>query len=677
MRTLTLKRLASGAAALAIIAYGCDSVVDQPADGPSAPSGGGVARVESEFSDAPVSPGGTGGTADQVVEGADDVELPGEETRSFFTAFQIDPVPEDSAGPKFVVSADIDKDGLPDLVSAWNQSQPVQLHLQRRDPVGNISFRTITLAGTTPVAVVAGLQVGQINDDDGDGNINDDDWLDIVILSKATGFVALCPGTPPKEISGLDGQIIVLFNPGAANLIPDGDRWIEMILVNPFVGDRWVHNQFPGIEFKGLEESKTKPEWSGFTDLVVANIDGQPGDDIVVALNPAECEELGQKPPTNTVDLWVNPGPGLAETSEAWGAPAPTGMSRGVPVTLMTDAPQFKDLEVLDIDDDGDLDVIATVTSAISQNIRWARNPLVPHQPDGPSGLVAVVAGFKDGVDICDGGANDQGACLSDADCVGIPDGTCTAGRCLGGENDGADCQDSGGCRGIEDGVCEPGGWRFLATEWERRPIAQVDTAADVIAIGDIDNDGSEDLLVRSINGQIVQWFRQPNNLVIPPEFPPNDPVPDRFNFPWPVFTLTEFSSQEPEGIALGDVTGDGRNEVIVAVEGGVYWYDGTAGDSVYDPWVAHAIIQDGPADTTDITGVALGPATPDGGDATPGAGVGVEAVDTSTHINTLLVVDLDNDGKNDIVGTLDRRTGAGLSDDRLVWYRNTRTEVE
>ena len=56
---------------------------------------------------------------------------------------------------------------------------------------------------------------------------------------------------------------------------------------------------------------------------------------------------------------------------------------------------------------------------------------------------------------------------------------------------------------------------------------------------------------------------------------------------------------------------------------------------------------------------------------------MGVEAVDTSTHINTLLVVDLDNDGKNDIVGTLDRRTGAGLSDDRLVWYRNTRTEVE
>ena len=55
------------------------------------------------------------------------------------------------------------------------------------------------------------------------------------------------------------------------------------------------------------------------------------------------------------------------------------------------------------------------------------------------------------------------------------------------------------------------------------------------------------------------------------------------------------------------------------------------------------------------------------------GAGVGVTAVDSSTHVNSLLVVDLDGDGKDDIIGTLDRRSGSGLSDDRLVWYRNTK----
>ncbi|RME37572.1 MAG: hypothetical protein D6788_09155, partial [Planctomycetota bacterium] len=93
--------------------------------------------VETGFADAP--PGGTVQTGGAPIEGSDNVDLPAEETRSFFTAFQVDPTAEDTAGPKFVVAADIDQDGLLDLVSAWNQSQPVQLHLQRRDAAGNIS----------------------------------------------------------------------------------------------------------------------------------------------------------------------------------------------------------------------------------------------------------------------------------------------------------------------------------------------------------------------------------------------------------------------------------------------------------------------------------------------------------------------------------------------------------
>ena len=148
------------------------------------------------------------------------------------------------------------------------------------------------------------------------------------------------------------------------------------------------------------------------------------------------------------------------------------------------------------------------------------------------------------------------------------------------------------------------------------------------------------------------------------------EPVPDsdgRTDFPWPVFTLTEFNGQEPEAIAIGDVTGNGQVEVMVAAEGAVFWYDGTAGDTVFDPWSPNTIIQDS---TPDGAGAAVSTAA-------PGAGVGVTQVDTSTNINTLLVVDLDGDGKCDIVGTLDRRSGAGLSDDRIVWYRNTRTDDE
>ena len=200
------------------------------------------------------------------------------------------------------------------------------------------------------------------------------------------------------------------------------------------------------------------------------------------------------------------------------------------------------------------------------------------------------------------------------------------------------------------------------------RPSGQVDTNANVIAIGDIDGDGFDDVLVRSTPGRAVQWFRRPGPDTIEPIFPPDDPVPDRFNFPWPVFTLTEFDDQEPEAIAIGDVTGDGQVEVLIAAGGAVFWYDGTSAETVFDPWSPNTIIPDSAPDAADAAAA---------GGLAPGSGVGVTGVDTATVINTLLVVDLDQDGRADIVGTLNRRSGAGLSDDRLVWYRNTNTEGE
>ncbi len=611
MKMRIVKALCVSAAAMVVV-FGCSTSLqstggDSTATPAGSPSGTiSSSSIDSEFSVAPVSPGGTGGV---IVDGINEEgEAVGEATRSFFEAFQIDPTAEDTAGPKFVVAGDINQDGLLDLVSAWNQSQPIQLHLQQRDANNNLTFRTVTIAGSTPIAVVAGLELGQINDDG---------FLDIVVLVKATGLVALCPpviaGDPPSVVSNLEGQIIVMFNPGVASQIPDGDTWQEMILVNPFVQDPWIHNQFPGNQEADFETSKTQPEIAGFTSLVVAEIDGVAGDDIIVALNPGDCETLGQRPPTTTVDLWTNPGPGLSTNSALWGAPPPSGQSRNVPITLIGDAPQVKDIEALDVDGDGDLDVVATFTNSISLNVRWTRNPFVPHTTGGVGGTAEVIRGSDDG-------------------------------------------------------------WRFFASGWQVRPIGQIDTAADVMTIGDIDQDGFDDIVVRSTAGQLVQWFRRPNALTIEPEFPPNDPVPDRFNFPWPVFTLTEFSGQSPEAIALGDVTGDGQLDLMVAAEGAVFWYDSTTNGSVFDPWASNTIIQDSPATNTPGTQAGTTPTT--GTAPTAGAGVGVSAVDVDTNINSLLIVDLDADGRMDIIGTLDRRSGTGLSDDRLVWYRNIREEA-
>ncbi|MBU0716755.1 MAG: hypothetical protein KJ749_00770 [Planctomycetes bacterium] len=603
MNAAMKRRIALVGLAMGVV-FGCAEVANQPGGGAASDNEPteGMTIVDSGFSTAPVSPGGTGGVGTVQAEEVND--RAGDETRSFFTAYQIDPEAEDSAGPKFVVAGDLDKDGLLDLASGWNQSQPVQLHLQQRDAADNISFRTVTLAGTTPVAVIAGIQFGQINDDNGDGAIDDSDWLDVVVLSKGTGYVTFCPpksGEDPKQISLLDGEILIYLNPANVNLIADGDAWSQDNLVNPFIADVWIHDQYPGRTDGSYEEDQTVPEKGGFTSLVVANIDGQDGDDILVALNPGECETLGQKPPINTVDLWTNPGPGLATSWDLWGAPPPDGQSRNVPITLLADAPAVKDLGVMDIDDDGDLDVIATFTIATSSNVRWARNPFVPHTTGGTGGYGAVIAGASDTR-------------------------------------------------------------RFYATDWEERPIGQVDTGADIMALGDVDSDGHDDIVIRSTNGQIVQFFRHPNPLVVPPEFPPNDAVPSRLNFPWPVFTLSEFDGQEPEAVAIGDVTGDNQVELAIAAQGAVFWYDGTIGETIYDPWFPNTIIQDQATGAADPT-------------QAPGSGVGVTDVDTNTHINKLLIVDLDGDGKSDIVGTLDRRSGAGLSDDRIVWYRNTKTE--
>src|SRR5206468_87804 len=115
-----------------VVGVGCGTVVRYIGDQGTPDTGGdgaaGFAALDSTFTDDPVSPGGTGGTAPPDPN-TGDVELPAQDTRSFFTAFQIDPTAEDTAGPKFVAAGDIDQDGLMDLVSGWNQSQPIQIHL--------------------------------------------------------------------------------------------------------------------------------------------------------------------------------------------------------------------------------------------------------------------------------------------------------------------------------------------------------------------------------------------------------------------------------------------------------------------------------------------------------------------------------------------------------------------
>lgn len=502
------------------------------------------------------------------------------QTLSFFSAVQIDPRSEDSAGPQFVVAGDVDGDGLLDLVSAWNESQTVQLHLQRRTAGGEVTFRTINLGGTAPLFNMAGLQLGRIGDDNG---------LDVVVLSRITDKAC----RPGIDIS----NVIVLFNPGDADAVTDGDRWQQMVLGNP----------------------------NDATGLAVADIDGRPGDDILVA--------------GDTVELWVNPRPDRAADDLAnW----------DLSVQIMCGDPA--DIQVMDVDGDQDFDVIVASPSLQSGNVRWLRNPLAPLEVN------AVTEGFGGGEGRC-GGRVDGEVCECDVDCF-IPDGTCVNGSCVGGATPGADCTDNSGCVG-KDELCSPGPCGFFdisATRWEVRPIGHVATGSDRSALGDIDGDGFEDVIVLSTEGRIVQWFRRPPGPpIIEPEFPPNNgPTPDRFNFPWPVFTIAEFKERTPGAIAVGDLNGDGRLEVIASAAGVLLFLDTQPAPGVFDLWIENLIVDDSLPPTTDPN-------------------VEPQEVAGTTFINSILAVDLDGDGADDIVATFDRSGLSGLSNDALVWFRNTR----
>ncbi|HEY3246478.1 MAG TPA: VCBS repeat-containing protein [Phycisphaerae bacterium] len=542
-------------------------------------TGGGAGRAADTDSGGFFAPesgtGGPAGSSSFANSNANGSTDNGADTFSFFTQFQVDPPDEDSAGPKFVVAGDIDNDGLMDLATGWNESQPVQIHLQRRDAAGNVRFETITLAGTSPFVTLGGLKLGDLN---GDG------WLDVAVAVKNLGFfdsqLCVVPIQPPpdpscdpdlggdscgpgctelKPVDVFSGEIILLMNPGDAALLRNGDNWQEVEVSASFLAMR---RDVPAAR------EVTEPEWNGYTDIEVGDIDGVNGPDLVVTYNEFVCP--CDRPQHSRVDAYINPGALAAGDGTAW-----------TRVNLEDDAPAVKDAALLDVDGDGDLDVVVTYTNSISQNVRWVGNPLVP----GGAGQVVL----------------------------GIP-------------------------------------------AWEHRPIGTIATGADVLSIADIDFDGHDDVLVRSAVGGsssasdgILQWFRNPNVPQREPINPPT-PTPVRFDFPWQVYTLVEFAGRVPEGIALGDLDGDGRMEAVVGVEGSIEWLKATVTGGAFGEWTENPIIRD---------------SAPDDPNAAP------DAPDTSTFINNVLVIDLDGDGFNDVVGTLDRRQGSGLSHDRLVWYRN------
>lgn len=450
------------------------------------------------------------------------------ETDSFFLARSIDPASEDSAGPKFVVVGDIDQDGLPDLATAWNQSQVVQIHLQRRDAEGGVRFESVQIAGTTPIAIIAGLELADM---DSDG------WLDIVLLVKHQGFITFCP-LNGDELAEFAGVILILYSPGGE--VTNGADWTEVSIIES------LESNVPGRLAEGEGRPLDIPEEGGMTAMAVGDVSGDGLPDIVITSNRPDkpCHPDCQ----NDIELYTNPGGGDARNGFLW------------PQTLVDrNCPPVKDVALLDIDGDGALDVLFTRPSAVSGNISWRRN--------------------------------------------------------LGG-----------------------GAFDF------RRPIGMIDGGADVMTLGDVDQDGLVDIVVRSNFGRIIQWFRHPS-----PDDQLNveDVVPPRPDIPWSVFTLADLGDRSPLALSLGDINFDGQPEVLLGASGSVFWLDSSTAATVYDPWSTNLIVDDAQLDNTLFA--AEGPAL----------------------INDLLVFDIDCDGAKDIIATMDRQSLSGLGNDVVVWFRN------
>jgi hypothetical protein len=471
-------------------------------------------------------------------------------TLSFFDVHQVDPRSEDSAGPQFVVAADLNQDGLMDLVSAWNQSQPVQIHLQHRTTAGGISFETLTLAGSIPTVAVAGLAVA---------DFDQDLRPDIAVLIKEsllTGAACL-DSEQPEE--GLRGLVLLYMGPTHVSQVNRALAWEEVRVEASFL--------------QGAGEATGAPELGGFTSMAVGDMDLDGDPDIVVAWNS------GCGGGIMDAVLFTNNGPGAVRDGSWTGERISDEFPKGT---------MIKDVAIGDIDLDGDMDIVATYPDAQTMNIRWYRNPTLD-----------------------------------------VPDD-----------------------------------YHFSGAGWQVGTVAQIATGADSVELGDIDGDGIIDVVARSAGGNVIQWLKGPDG-------PTTAPLRA---IPWQVYTLAEFKERTPQAIALGDLNFDGKLDLVASAGGGLIWLDSKPAPSEYDQWTEQLIL-DEPSEPP--------PAQVGGGATQSLDGAQMELTltlannepppDTSTYINTLLIVDLDGDGANDIVTTLDRSGLSGLTNDAIAWFRNLR----
>lgn len=250
----------------------------------------------------------------------------------------VDPLFEATAGATAVALGDINGDGLTDVASISSESQPVQIHL--RNPI-TMMFDTYTIAGGAPLSKACDIELA---------DLNSDGRLDIVVLVNDTGFI-------PPEGASQSGAVVILIQ-GADPTIPG--NWTQI----PTPGE-------PAPDNLGFASDET-----GVTDLVVGSLDGWPGPDIVV---------LSNEPEHTNVYLYSNPGAASVTDQTAW--------TRAI---IEQDAAPLGQAKITDLDSDGDLDIVMSVPTAKSFNLRWLQNPLTDLGSATPNPVPTFLSSYID-----------------------------------------------------------------------------------------------------------------------------------------------------------------------------------------------------------------------------------------------------------------------------------------
>ena len=239
----------------------------------------------------------------------------------------IDALFESTAGAKAVDIGDIDGDGELDVASISDENQTVQVHL--KNTATGMFDAAVTIAGGGPLARMVDIELT---------DLNNDDKLDIAVLVNDTGFA------PPDNTSIVKVGALVVLLQGADPTDPSD--WTQVDFRDDPrmpVTDRAFY----------LQANSTGP-----TDMVTGDFDGDGLVDIVVTSN-----EVHDVSPTTFVYLMRNPG--LADVGDAG------SWNREI---IDSDNPDYSRLDVGDIDEDGDLDVVASVPTSKSFNLRWLEN---------------------------------------------------------------------------------------------------------------------------------------------------------------------------------------------------------------------------------------------------------------------------------------------------------------